>query len=452
MDKQFSLSQIGVLGSMILDPRCIGDVAMKLRPDDFDQGLLRDTFTTVRAMYLDGDKIDPVTVLHKLPPGYQNARAFILDVMDSTPTAANVMEYAAIVREQARLRNVHAIGAALSSVHLTMDEARELAARLDTLLMDRRSVEDLTMEQCLVNFYAELEQNPDYLSWGLDFLDQGLMAESSDYIVLGGYPSDGKTALALYMAYEQARTKRVGFFSLETKASKLFNRIFAAAAQVPNSRIKRRTLTEGDFASLAGKADEVRSRNLHLIKASSMSVEDIAAYAKSRRFDIIYVDYLTLIPAPGRTELEQATYLSKSLHRLAQDSNITVVALSQLSRPEDKKKPIPTMQSLRSSGQIEQDADIIMLIYRENRDDIRSPRILRVAKNKEGPTGTIRLDFDGETQTFRAAEADNGKAIAAKFSSMGKKAKGAAHARAAMDAQQVRFEELPDSPEYQPPF
>ena len=452
MENYFSLSQDGVLGSMLIDPRCVGEVMTKLRPDDFDVGRPRETFTTIRAMYLDGDKIDPVTVLAKLADPDPRCRDWILSLMDHTPTAANVMEYAAIVREQARLRNVQAIGAALSSAHLTMEEARSLAAKLDTLLMERRSVEDLTMEQCLVNFYAELEQTPDYLSWGLDFLDQGLLAESSDYVVIGGYPSDGKTALALFMAYCQAKTKRVAFFSLETKSSKLFNRIFSTVAQVPNSRIKRRTLTESDFASLANKADEVRSNNLHLIKASSMTVEDISAYARARRFDIIYIDYLTLIPAPGQTEFQQATYISKSLHRLAQDNNITVVALSQLSRPEDKKKPVPSLGSLRSSGQIEQDADIVMFIYREDPKDTRSQRVLRVAKNKEGPTGTIKLDFDGETQTFSAAEEDDGKAIAAKFSAMGKKAKGASRAKSALETQQVRFEELPDSPEYNPPF
>lgn len=452
MFEEIPMAQAGVLGSMVLDSRCVGEVLPQLRPNDFGEGLARDTFTAIRELFLDGEKIDPVTVLAKMANPDPKCRSWVIWLMDSTPTAANVLEYAAIVREESRIRDIQTVGVELISKGLTLDRARDLVGRLDELLMERRSVEDLTMEQCLVNFYSELEHKPEYLPWGLNFLDDGLTAEQSDYVVLGGYPSDGKTALALYMAYHQAKTKRVAFFSLETKSSKLFNRLFSSVAQVSGVRIKRRTLTDEDFAKLEKKTDEVKANNLHLIKASSMSVEDIGTYARARRFDVIYIDYLTLIPAPGRTEFDQATYLSKSLHRLAQDNNITVVALSQLSRPEDKKKPVPTLSSLRSSGQIEQDADIVMFIYRENPQDIRSQRVLRVAKNKEGPTGTIKLDFDGETQTFRVAEEGEGKSIAAKFSAQGKKAKGAAHARAAMDAQQVRFEELPDGPEYKIPF
>lgn len=451
MENIYIMAQESVLGSIVIDSRCAGEVLPVLRATDFDEGIRREAFKAIRALYLDSAKIDPVTVLEKMANPDPACRGWMAGIMDTTPTAANVLEYAAIVREQARLRDIQSIGTKLSSAYLSMDEARELAGELDNLLMERRSVEDLSMEQCLMNFYDELEHTPEYLRWGMDWLDDGLTAEASDYVVLGGYPSDGKTALALYMAYSQAKTKRVAFFSLETKSSKLFNRIFSTVAQVPGSRIKRRTLTDDDFDKLAQKSDEVRTNNLHLIKASSMTVEDIGTYARARKYDIIYIDYLTLIPAPGRTEFDQATYISKSLHRLAQDNNITVVALSQLSRPEDRKKPAPTLASLRSSGQIEQDADIVMFIYRENPNDIRSRRILRVAKNKEGPTGTIKLDFDGETQTFSVADdEETGKDVASKFSALGRKAKSQRGSN--YDANQTTFEDLPDDPEYKVPF
>lgn len=257
------------------------------------------------------------------------------------------------------------------------------------------------MEQGLINFYNDLDRTPQYLPWGIYFLDSGLTAESGDYIVLGGYPSDGKTALALSMAYYQAGTLRVGFFSLETKPSKLFNRVFSSAAQVSGTRIKRRNLTDDDFGRLESKAEELRGRDLFMIRSSSMTVEDIAAYTRAKRFDVIYIDYLTLIQAPGRTEFDQATYISKALHRLAQDTGVTVIALSQLSRPENGKVKPPTLASLRSSGQIEQDADIVMFVYREEPGMLRSRRILAVAKNKEGETGRVPLLFNGETQTFR---------------------------------------------------
>ena len=150
--------------------------------------------------------------------------------------------------------------------------------------------------------------------------------------------------------------------------------------------------------------DRVKKRRLSLIRASSMTVEDIRAYTLAHRFDVIYVDYLTLIRAPGKTEFDQATYISKALHQMAQDLNITVVALSQLSRADkagEDKLVEPTMSDLRESGQIEQDADVVMFIFREEPGLLRSRRILRVAKNKEGETGQIPLVFRGETQTFR---------------------------------------------------
>lgn len=397
----YLLAQSSVLGSMILDPRCIGDVIPKVRPEDFTEETGQEIFLAIRDLFLEGAKIDPVTVLNRMGAPSAERRKYILALMDNTPTAANVLEYVAIVREQSRLREIQSLGLQLASTGTTLAVAREIIAQLDGLMVERPGVESLSMEQGLLAFYAEQERKPEYLRWGIEFLDEGLTAEHSDYIVLGGYPSDGKTALALSLAYEQAATQRVGFFSLETKNSKLFNRIFAAAAKVSGTRIKRRTLTADDWSSLASAADSVRSRELHLIRSSSMTVEDIGAYARSQRFDVIYIDYLTLIQAPGKTEFDQATYISKALHRLAQDNNITVVALSQLSRPESGKQKPPTLASLRSSGQIEQDADIVIFIYREQPGVLRSRRILSVAKNKEGVTGSIPLLFNGETQTFK---------------------------------------------------
>lgn len=398
----YLLAQSSVLGSMLLDENTVGDTVTALRPEDFTDPTGRDMFRAIRELYLSDEKIDPVTVLHKMGANTPDVRQYMLRVMEETPTAVNFREWIAIVREQASVRAAQNAGIDLiSDGTVTMEQVREIVGRLNGLIVDRPGVECLSMEQGILNFYEELERTPQYVPWGIDFLDSGLTAEPSDYVVLGGYPSDGKTALALSMAYHQARSLRVGFFSLETKNSKLFNRVFSSAAQVSGVRIKRRTLTEKDYDLLASKSEEVRSRRLSLIRSSSMTVEDIASYTRAKRFEIIYIDYLTLIQAPGRTEFEQATYISKSLHRFAQDTGVTVVALSQLSRPEGGKIKPPTLASLRSSGQIEQDADIVMFIYREEPGRLRSRRILAVEKNKEGETGRVPLLFNGETQTFR---------------------------------------------------
>ena len=399
--EDYLLAQASVLGSMLIDPRCVGEVLAALEPEDFTEDLGRQVFLAIRALYAADKPIDPVPVLDQMGPPSQERQRYVLELMNMTPTAANVGLYIPIVREQSRIRRIQQVGAGLIAAGLTMEGARALNDQFNALMVERPGVECLTMEQGLLDFTENLERTPDYLPWGIDFLDEGLTAERSDYIVLGGYPSDGKTALALSLAYHQAQTRRVGFFSLETKNSKLFARIYSAAAQVSGARIKRRQLTEEDYAKLERTADEVRGRQLSLVRSSSMTVEDIAAYTRSKHFEVIYIDYLTLIQAPGRSEFEQATYISKALHRLAQDTGVTVVALSQLSRPEGGKVKPPTLASLRSSGQIEQDADIVMFIYREEPSNLRSRRILRVAKNKEGVTGQVPLFFRGETQTFQ---------------------------------------------------
>lgn len=397
----YLLLQRSVLGCVLIDQDTAGDVVTTLRPEDFSDETARKTFLAIRSLYLSDEKIDAATVLCKMGPPNPDHEKYLLEIMQVTPTTANLQVWMEAVREQSQLRAVQSVAIQMCSEGITMEQVRELKAQLDLLLMERRDVECLSMEQGLANFYNDLEHTPQYLPWGIDFLDSGLTAEGGDYVVLGGYPSDGKTALALSMAYHQAKSLRVGFFSLETKPSKLFNRVFSAAAQVSGTRIKRRTLTEEDYALLERKAEELCSRQLFMIRSSSMTVEDIASYTRAKRFDVIYIDYLTLVQAPGKTEFDQATYISKALHRLAQDSGVTVVALSQLHRPESGKIKPPTLASLRSSGQIEQDADIVMFVYREEPGQLRSRRILSVSKNKEGETGRVPLLFNGETQTFR---------------------------------------------------
>lgn len=395
----YSLAQRSVLGSMLIDERIVGDVVTHMSPNDFLEPVGKKVFQALRELYLDGEKIDPVAALERMDGNRKENREYLLNAMDETPTAANYQAYMDIVKRETRLRRIQSIGLSLASNTMSLDQVAPLVAELNALMVEKEGVECLTMEQGILDFYDELERKPEYLTWGLDFLNAGLTAEQGDFVVLGGYPSDGKTALALSMAYAQSEKKRVGFFSLETKNSKLFSRLFSSVAQVSGKRIKQRTLESEDYFRLERKTEEIRHRNLYLVKASSMSVEDIRSYARSRQFDVIYVDYLQLINDDAREEFQRVTNISKGLHRLAQDDEVMVVALSQLSRSGDKK-PSPTMSSLRSSGQIEQDADIVMFIYREEPGKMRSRRILRVAKNKEGELGQIALRFHGDTQTF----------------------------------------------------
>lgn len=409
MMDDFTMAQESVLGSMLIDERAISEVMTTIKPDDFAWEVNRKIFIAIRELFLDGEKVDPVTVIGKIGASPE-LRNHLLHIMDMTPTAANVGEYVKIVRAEAKRLRIRIIGAQLAEVAF-LEDAQPLIAQLNDLLVDSTSMRSVDMTKALINFYDRIKRPKLYLTWGYDFLDEGLYAEKGDFIILGGRPSDGKTALALTMAYHQSKTMRVGFFSLETKEDKLFDRLFASVSKVESSHIKRRALTEDDYGALAIKAEEIKDRNLHLIRAAGSSVYDIQAYARARQFDIIYIDYLQLVTADGKTRTEQVTNISIGLHTLAQRNEVTVVALSQLSREGDggkseggkKKTPRPPrMSDLRESGQIEQDADAVLFIYREEPDMPNSRRILSVAKNKEGSLGNIPMIFSGKTQSFRA--------------------------------------------------
>ena len=182
-------------------------------------------------------------------------------------------------------------------------------------------------------------------------------------------------------------------------------------SQVPLTKIKRRDLNDADWDALATCASKLAKLQFDCIDAGGMTVRDIQAVALNKRYQVIMVDYLQLVVDKGRGRYEQVTNISQGLHTLARSNGITVIALAQLRRPEKengKPKP-PTMSDFRESGQIEQDADIAMLLWPSDPNDNRSRRVLKISKNKEGDRIKLELDFDGATQTMKVAEPTKGE-------------------------------------------
>ena len=188
-----------------------------------------------------------------------------------------------------------------------------------------------------------------------------------------------------------AEKKKVGFFSYETDKDKLYDRIVASVAQIGLAKLKLNALSRNDWDTMAAISERLAGPKLQLIEASGMTVQDIRSWALSRHFDLIVIDYLQKIK-PVRSsryasDYENVSQISSDLQQLGRQTGIPIIALSQLSRPERGKSgkiPPPTLSSLRSSGQIEQDADVVMLLYKEGESNIG-----------------VKLDFDGQTQTFR---------------------------------------------------
>jgi replicative DNA helicase len=395
---------------MLLDGSCIGDVMAELRDEDFHEGFLRDAFSAIRELFSKGEPVDALTCISAMGKSGRDPeiRDALADILEETPTAANVSAYVRIVKAQSRIERLRAEGLAMVDA-ADEAEARGAVERMEKILSDDRSGRGIDMNEAMKRFCERAGQPREYVRWGISFLDAGLYTAPGDLVILAGHPSDGKTALSLQTACFQAEGKRVGYFSLETGEENLTDRIVCHMTGVSYERIKTGDLTQNDCRKIAEANRTISLLHLELIPASGWSVQDIQSYSRAHRFEIVYIDYLQLLKSSGKSRVEEVTNISMELHRLSQGNRITVIALSQLSRAGKDRNPAkdpPRMSDLRESGQIEQDADAIVFVYREDPRKIDSRRFINVAKNKEGKIGEAPFLFDGNTQTFTPEGAD----------------------------------------------
>lgn len=382
-----------MLGSILISPEIVGEVIQRLSQEDFGPGALGNIYAGIRSLFGRGRPIDPVTLLAEVGNEYLE---LLDELLQKTPTAANWEAYADIIRDAVQLGKLQAAASRIASA-TDLAEARKAAEKLSLLLAQRSSLRIVSFADGIREFYERQSEHrtPDYLRWNFKPLDENLFAEPGDLIILGGYPSAGKTLLAAQFAYEMAtaQRQRVGIFSLETSDRKLYDRVATYAVELDFGAVKAARLSDSELdavASLGAKSDRIQ---LDVIPASGMSPLDIRAVSLSKRYDVIFIDYLQLLNSPGRDRYEIITNTSLALKQLGRDTGITVVALSQLSRPEKGRRSAPTLASLRESGQIEQDADIVMLLYLEDEETPSGNRTLNVAKNKDGELGHFRLGF-----------------------------------------------------------
>lgn len=435
--------EIAIIGAMLIDDRCIGPVLSELEEGAFYHALYRRLLSSIKSMFLANQSVDPVTVAGFLGDDSRQLRDLMRQCMELTPTAANVLEYARLLRAESRRLRRQELGYALSQEG-DPDKQRALVDKLQALDTDSR-VEVVSAAQAAQDFLQRMraKQKPEYLPWGLPGLDRLLEVELGDDVVLGGYSSSGKTLLSVQFAMEQAKKYRVGYYSLETTTRKLVNRAIAGLSGVPLRAIKNMDYTYFQLGQMTTAANRYAELHLDHIDGRWLhSVEDIIATALSHQHQIVYIDYLQiLVPSDSYKLYNAVTALSRTLHRAAQTHGITVVLLSQLTRPEKVKGEAtpPNMNSFKESGQIENDADTAMLLYQTDPDDYRSPRVLKVAKNKDGPRGRFILNFEGAMMRMTEMPEDKGREIAAQLSAKGKAAKNAARAKSA-----EQFTELPE--------
>ena len=423
-----------VLGSMLIDPRCVPDVIEQLRPEDFYIRQNREIYETIYSMFNFSLTIDPVTVLENMRKNgvYDEnvSRNYILQLMDTTPTAANVGEYVAIIKDKTLLRRIaETAGDMTAMVQQGTDSGQdvlEAAEQRIYAIRQGRAARGLTpISAVLLDVYDRLNELAASdaavpgLSTGLGDLDLAISGlNKSDLILLAARPGMGKTSMALNILLHAGKFsgKSVAFFSLEMSREQLVLRLISNESFVDNKKLVTGKLNESDWEKVAAAADALNRTKILIDDDSTVSVADINA--KCRRVEdlgLVVIDYLQLMTSAGGKERsgdnrqQIVSDISRALKIMAKELNVPVLCLSQLSRAnESRTNKRPMLSDLRESGAIEQDADIVMFLYRDDyyNEDSENHNLAEciIAKNRHGETRTVELQWLPEYTTFSSID------------------------------------------------
>ena len=419
-----------VLGSMLIDPECIKDVMDKLQPGDFYLRQNREIFEAIYSMFSYARPVDGITVAEELRKNgtydEQTTRRYLAELMEITPTSANVMEYVKIVRDKALLR-----GVAIAASEITAMVQEGIGTAADTLdaaeqkifaVRRGQSAQDMVpisrVLPDVLERLGEMTESQDHmpgLSSGFSAVDAKITGlNKSDLLLLAARPGMGKTSFALNIALNVARSSRktVAIFSLEMSAEQLVTRILSGEALVENYRLRTGNLRETDWQKIAAAASVLNQLDIRVDDNPMLSAADMNA--KCRRLDnlgLVVIDYLQLMTSAGdkgnRGENRQQVVsdISRMMKIMAKELNVPVICLSQLSRANEKRDDKrPMLSDLRESGAIEQDADIVMFLYRDDyyHEDSEKHNIAEciIAKNRHGETGKVELRWMPEYTQF----------------------------------------------------
>ncbi|EGK61300.1 exopolyphosphatase [Centipeda periodontii DSM 2778] len=422
-------AELSVLGAMMLKKEAVTQAIELLRADEFYRQAHRAVFEAMEGLVRIGEPVDIVTVTEALKKSGRLEQvggiSFLANLTNRVPSTANLAYYAKIVKEKALLRalidaSTEIAGAAYEAsedVAQQLDDAEQkiLAIAGGRITGSFTPIKDVVFDAVdRVSELAAVKGGITGLSTGLKTLDsvtRGL--QKSDLVIVAARPAMGKTAFVLNLATHVAlQGKTVAFFSLEMPREQLMHRIFCAEGQIDATHLARGELDDDEWSRLVNVADRMLKAELYFDDTSSTTVMDIRTRARRLRaehgLDLIAIDYLQLIQAPGRAENRTLAVaeMTRSLKVLARELEVPIVVLSQLSRAtEGRSDKRPMLSDLRESGSIEQDADIVMFLYREDyyNQDTENANIteLSIAKHRNGATDTVRLFFQKEYTRFR---------------------------------------------------
>lgn len=398
--------EMSLCAGMITSPEVLMSAMQVLQPHDFYLPECRKIYEAVLTLFSKGIPIDPITATDELGGNKSEWRVFLASCAKELVSTANHKAHIRIILESSQRRQAKQV---LIELHESIDVAadisflREQASTMLKVFDDLATAEDVSAADGYNNFIASIGKPKEYVRTGISSLDHYVKMSKGDFVCVGGRPSSGKTALTLQLMLSIAQRQNVVFFSLETTAEKLFERLISSYTSVSFDDVKQGTISAEQLKNIrsicVGRFDKL---NFTIVKASGWSTEQIRSKALQLKADVIFIDYLGLIkPSSGKSQYEKVTQTSIELHTMAQVDKILVVSVVQLNRLSNGGEP--DMTSLRDSGQIEQDADVILLLHTPD-DNEKHHKTLTIAKNKEGLQGKIEFDFAGEIQKFRVIQ------------------------------------------------
>ena len=443
MDESLLLRQVphsveaeqAVLGAMLIDPRCIPDVVETLSGEDFYMKTNREIYDTIYTMFNFSATIDPVTVLDQMKlTGVYNedtSRSYILQLMEITPTAANVKEYVRIVKDKALLRRISDTAGDLTKLvqeggetaHAVLDLAEQ---RIYAIRQGRNTQGLEPLSKILVDVFDHLQElslagsDVPGMATGFVDLDRTLTGlHPTELVLLAARPGMGKTSFALNILLHAGKFsgKSVVFFSLEMSREQLAQRLISGEAFLDNKKLMTGKLNADDWDKVTLASTALSHTSIYIDDNPSLTVADMNA--KCRRIEnlgLVIIDYLQLMQSSGsgrsysgENRQQVVADISRALKIMAKELRVPVLCLSQLSRAnESRSDKRPMLSDLRESGAIEQDADVVMFLYRDdyyNKDsDKRNQAECIIAKNRRGETTTIPLQWLPEFTTFSSLE------------------------------------------------
>ena len=422
-----------VLGSVLIDPEKTGDLMELLTPSDFYLETNRLIFEAISDLFTAGRTVDPVVLLDELiyrGHGSKISRDYFMQLIESTPTAANIKEYASIVRGKSMLRELQGVADDIIESTRSQQEdpqtVADLAEQRIYAVRQGREVKSFTpVSEAIKSVYTSLDElasTPGQLPGlptGIRELDNYIGGlNKSDLILLAARPGMGKTAFAMNMALNAAKRTRktVVFFQLEMSAEQIATRLLSSEGHIDSKKLRMGTLEDSDLMDMADATKSLSELPILLDDNSGISVAEMKAKCRrlGDKLGLIVIDYLQLMRAPGfkggDNRVQEVAEISRSLKIMAKDLGVPVLCCSQLSRgPEKRPNKKPMLSDLRESGSIEQDADIVLFLYREDYyNEEGKPKTnsadLIVAKNRHGETGEIKLQWIGQYSTFVSRE------------------------------------------------